>query len=457
MRHEFIHRNANDRLILIFAGWSADPSLFRHIQLEGWDLLVVYDYNDFEFSLELLDGYDTITLFAWSLGVFVASRTLPFEKISIAVAVNGTEEPVSDSAGIPEAIYDRTLSTLSERNLMKFRRRVYGESYAALASLFTTPEEGIEGLANQLRIIRNEQKNPGKDVIGKSRWDRAYVSLSDLIFPPVNQINNWKQHHSSPEIVTLDAPHFVDFEKIIRGSLPTNSGVGKQFFKALTTYDDHAIAQKAIASRLAGLLYGNSIEGCRAIEIGPGTGIFTKEYTPLIKPSEIDYVDLYPLPKFGMAEIERYHISDAEEWITQEAYKNPGTYDIIVSASTLQWIVNQDKFIANIARLLRPGGVFLCSTFLPGNLKEMRGINPFGLVYRSAKEMERILCRHFSSVHMEEDTIVMNFNSPRETLQHLRHTGVSGGISSPGSISTLLRSTPTTLTYHPLFIRAIRN
>ncbi len=85
----------------------------------------------------------------------------------------------------------------------------------------------------------------------------------------------------------------------------------------------------------------------------------------------------------------------------------------------------------------------------------MRPGNPYGLVYRSAKEMERILRRHFSDVHIEEDRIVIEFDSPRETLRHIRHTGVSGGITTSASISTLLRSTPTTLTYHPLFIHAI--
>lgn len=456
MKYEFIHRDATGRLILIFAGWSADPSLYRHIHLEGWDLLVVYDYNDLVFPIQLLDDYHTISLFAWSLGVFVASRTIPFDRISIAVAVNGTENPVSDYEGIPEAIYEGTLSTLSERNLMKFRRRVYGDKYSELSPLFSIPEEGIDGLAAQLRLIRDVSGNIGCKNHQHSRWDRVYISLSDMIFPPDNQINSWNQNSSSPEIITLDAPHYIDFEKIIKGSLPSKSSVGKQFFKALTTYDDHAVAQKTIAARLLRLIERAVTENGRIIEIGPGTGIFTREYEPVLKPSEIDYIDLYPLTKFGAAPIERYHISDAEDWVANEAEKKPGSYDIIVSASTIQWIVNQDKFLGNLARLLRPGGILLCSTFLPGNLKEMRPCNPYGLVYRSAKEMKRILNRHFSDVITKEDTIVMNFDSPRDTLRHIHHTGVSGGISSDDSISALLRSTPTTLTYKPLYILAAR-
>ncbi len=455
MKYEFIHRESTGRLILIFAGWSAGPSLYHHIKVEGWDLLVVYDYDNLKFPEEVLEGYHTIALFAWSLGVYVAMRTLQFDRISISVAVNGTENPVSDSDGIPESIYEGTLSTLSERNLMKFRRRVYGDQYSTLSSLFTLPEEGIGALADQLRFIRDDLKGNGNNQSNHSRWDRVYVSQSDMIFPPANQINSWSSHPSDPEIVTLEAPHYVDIERIIRGSLPSRSGVGKQFYKALTTYDEHAIAQKAIAAKLASLIDDNITPWSRILEIGPGTGIFTKAYAPILKPSEINFIDLYPVPEFGVAPFEQYHIGDAEDWIAEEANKNPYAYDFIVSASTIQWIVNQDKFIGDIARLLCPGGTFLCSTFLPGNLKEMRPGNPYGLVYRSAKEMERILRRHFSDVHIEEDRIVIEFDSPRETLRHIRHTGVSGGITTSASISTLLRSTPTTLTYHPLFIHAI--
>ncbi|MDE6792741.1 MAG: DUF452 family protein, partial [Muribaculaceae bacterium] len=70
MKLEFINRENNGRLILIFAGWSTDASFYSHIRLSGWDTLVAWDYSDFNFPEKILDGYHTIALFAWSLGVY---------------------------------------------------------------------------------------------------------------------------------------------------------------------------------------------------------------------------------------------------------------------------------------------------------------------------------------------------------------------------------------------------
>ena len=129
MKIEYISHNPGCRsLILVYAGWSTSPSLYQDIEITGWDVAVVYDYSDLSVDLSFLEGYNTVWLFAWSLGVRMAAASLPPEKITAAFAINGTLSPVSDTEGIPPKIYNATADNLDERNLKKFQRRMTPDS-----------------------------------------------------------------------------------------------------------------------------------------------------------------------------------------------------------------------------------------------------------------------------------------------------------------------------------------
>ena len=65
MKHEFIHRDDNPRLLLIFAGWGMDANPFRHISRPGYDVLIIWDYRDLSFDWSIVAGYDEIALIAW--------------------------------------------------------------------------------------------------------------------------------------------------------------------------------------------------------------------------------------------------------------------------------------------------------------------------------------------------------------------------------------------------------
>ena len=141
MNTEFIHKNSrNLRLIIIFSGWSCDRNMFREIHRTGWDILVCWGYDDFNFDKTILKEYKTIYLYAWSLGVFAAEKSLAGVEITKAFAINGTPLPVSDSFGIPQKIYSSTTETLSERNLYKFRIRMCGgiKKFEEKKNLFPT-------------------------------------------------------------------------------------------------------------------------------------------------------------------------------------------------------------------------------------------------------------------------------------------------------------------------------
>ncbi|CDW61277.1 Auxin-induced protein X10A, partial [Trichuris trichiura] len=69
---ETIERGS-DRLLVFFTGWGMDWHATRHLSLDGFDLVVLYDYtHPVQWSLPC--GYSEYHLAAWSLGVWAAAE-----------------------------------------------------------------------------------------------------------------------------------------------------------------------------------------------------------------------------------------------------------------------------------------------------------------------------------------------------------------------------------------------
>ncbi len=458
MKIEFLDSQPeNTRLILVFTGWSTGPETGRDISMPGWDVAVAYDFTDLSLDTSFLDRYYTIYLFAWSLGVFAAQRVLPQDRITAAFAVNGTLTPVDDLNGIPLDIFHGTADGLSARNLKKFRMRM-SQDKAAYEQLMSgsaedETEERIENLRYQLRNIAAAADNG----CGETRipWVRAYISKQDRIFPPDNMRRAWEREQDT-EIVELDGAHLVDLSMIVRMVIADTSRLSEKFSKASISYDTHAIAQYSAALKLTKMLCDmNPAEESDMLEIGCGTGLFTNEYARYIHPRRATFVDITETGPFDIAlETEEYYIEDAERWIERQNKH----WDIIVSASAIQWFADIPRFLHRCSERLRCGGIIALSSFLPGNMEELDALRPSPLHYPGVAQLRAWMERDFEEVTVREDEIRVEFRTAREVLMHLKHTGVSG--SAPGSRLTMkdmshLRS----LTYRPVYItgRKIKN
>lgn len=459
MKIEFLVRKPeNRRLLLIFAGWGTDATFYSYIQdilPKGWNLCVASDYDDFEFPHEILKGYYAVYLVAWSLGVVVSELTLNPEDITRAIAINGTLRPADDNFGIPEAIYNSTAANLTEASLKKFRRRMFSSAEEFFKMLPLLPDSpDIEKLRSQLFSLQDKKPEVSLP------WTRVYIGENDLIFPSASQVSFWSGVLNDEEkIVKLDASHYIDFKKVLRAVLHDTEHIGGSFARAVDTYDANAIAQRRIAETLSGYVRRNLPEGNlhnaeektlkKILEIGHGTGLLTRLYTEFIKPDEIIFIDLYPVEKFGLAPREEYVIGDAEEWVDQTYEK----FDAILSASAIQWFVNPEKFFKNAARILNGCGILAVSTFLPGNLSELRVLRPDNMIYPSASELRNWVKKYFREVEVVEDRITLEFPSSREAIMNLRATGVApkkSGSSYPANLSDL----PARLTYRSVYIIA---
>ncbi len=448
----------NKRLLLIFAGWSTTPAFYRDLHSAGWDIAVVWDYTDLDFNPSVIEDYSTIFIIAWSMGVAAAAHTaatsLPASRVSAAFAVNGTLHPSSDKFGIPENIYEATRATLNARNLLKFTKRM-GYAPPAPGTLPpVAPEDfyipDFDSLAFELENMRS------KALKGRLPWKRAYVSENDRIFPAGSMRAYWETDPAQPQIINLDAPHYVHLQRIIDEITPDLSKIGRRFERAVNTYDSNASAQRIIVDKLVGMLPPEADKTVvKMLEIGTGSGMLTRRLVDrLDNLREATYLDLYHLPRLELVEKETYLEADAESWILGSP---ADSFDLIASANTMQWFADPESFFRNASRVLREGGYLLCSTFIKGNLKELDSKRPAPLIYRDEEELREMLQRHFRHVTIQSEPVTVTFQSQRELMMHLKLTGVGGGSPSGLPYSKDATQSPhisTSLTYRPLYILA---
>lgn len=428
MKLEFVENNpANRRLILVFSGWSCDAAPFRNLHPDGWDIAVAYDYSSMDLDSGFLDRYETVRLFAWSLGVVAASVALAgCGNISEAVAINGTLSPVDDGKGIPTAIYFGTADNLDLRNLVKFRKRMAGNSerYRRYFAEAAVTGEEILSLKEQLyRLAELSEKISGS---GHLPWKRAYVSSNDRIFPPANIKQAWTD--AGVETVEIDDAHMPDFDAIVRYEIPDCRTIGAKFAAAADSYDETAVVQKEAAERLVDCLkrYSRVAPKSDILEFGAGSGLLTRRLVEEYRPKSVSIVDIFEVGPFNICHDERYYLRDAEIWVTEAT----GKYDLVASSSTFQWFADLFTFLKNCRSILKDDGILAFSIYIKGNLAELDAFRPVPLNYHSFEDIYRGLSDNYDIIFAEEKDRRVEFGNVRELLMHLKHTGVAGSAPS---------------------------
>lgn len=457
MNTQFLHREpGNVWLIIIFDGWSARPEWLADKQWpSGFDVLRCSDYDDFDFDLDLIKRYRAIHLYAWSLGIFAASRTLRGVNLTTAYALCGTETPVSATTGIPPNVFRGTREGLDERNLHKFRRRMFSDaaSFAKVESMSADAADDIENLKRQLSAVEEKASTAETSDIN---WTLAVIGSEDRIFPPEAQLQAWR---GRTRVIETSSSHFIDIHSFIGQTLIDAENVGKQFGRSLTTYEENAGPQRKIAEHLAEILNrSNPLRGGRMLEIGPGTGMLTRFVVPILKPSTGVFVDVCQLPQSGLLEQEYRFQADACRWIITQP---DAEYDYVVSSSAIQWVNDLEDFLRECRRVLKRDGILCVSTFGPGTLAELDVLGHGTLRYHSVDEIRNILETQFDNVAVEEGCMQIRFNTAREALMHIKRTGVTaagrfGNNHNAGIASMLPRNADGsyTLTYRPIYIHA---
>lgn len=443
-------KDTRERLLLIFTGWSTDEKIFTSLQLDGWDIMVIYDYTTpHGIDPTLLNRYREIAIMAWSFGVPVATRFIidnPQLPLTSCIAVNGTLRPIDDQYGIPHDIFTATRNSLCDTSLQKFHRRMCGSSRAFKEWLQSAPTlRSIDTLRQELDIIAAIEDINKHTLL----WDHVIISDNDLIIPSVNQQRAWASH---PDVHTIAGAHLPDFQLIVNNLLSNKSLIKTRFQKAAPTYNDNADIQARIARSLTQKLTAHISPGSTdsVLEIGCGTGLFTRNYLQHIHPHHLHLWDISHIDPTlpGI-----HTICDAELRIINEKTE---AHSLIVSTSTIQWFRSPIKFIRRCYSALRPGGLIVISTFGPDNFHEL---NPYigsplpPLHYLSLRAWQQSLPTDIEIIELTEEHHTLTFPTPTDLLRHIRLTGVTTSQTSDTHTAlTIARSALTTLTYHPIYL-----
>ena len=153
--------------------------------------------------------------------------------------------------------------------------------------------------------------------------------------------------------------------------------VKRSFSDAANSYDSHAVLQREIADRLLTHLEFTKLEPARIIDIGCGTGYFTRLLRGKYKKSMIVAVDLSEamVRKTRAAHGLRMPWQGRHLHTATDAVSLPfksGSFDLVCSNLTMQWIANPEHMLQEMRRVLAPGGLMLFSTFGRRTLFEFR-------------------------------------------------------------------------------------
>lgn len=162
--------------------------------------------------------------------------------------------------------------------------------------------------------------------------------------------------------------------------------VRRAFGRAAARYVEHAVLQREVGERLRERLDGYpEWAPQRILDVGCGPGVALAPLAQRFPDAQIVALDLaLPMLKRGSGsllsggELEPVAHSESEPdplFVCADAQALPladASVDLVHSSLCLQWCDDPGLALAEFARVLRPGGVLLFSTFGPDTLKELR-------------------------------------------------------------------------------------
>jgi malonyl-CoA O-methyltransferase len=149
--------------------------------------------------------------------------------------------------------------------------------------------------------------------------------------------------------------------------------VARSFDRASRSYDAAAQLQTSVRSELLERLDLLRVAPGTVLDLGAGTGLAAAALKRRWRRARVIALDIAP----GMLREARRHsrfwrrIETVAASATQLPFA-PHSIDLVFSNLMLQWCEDLDAACAEVARVLRPGGLFLFSSFGPDTLMELR-------------------------------------------------------------------------------------
>jgi malonyl-CoA O-methyltransferase len=148
--------------------------------------------------------------------------------------------------------------------------------------------------------------------------------------------------------------------------------VRASFDRAASTYDGAAVLQREVADRLLARLDLIKLTPHIVLDVGSGTGYAARHLARRYRTARVIGLDLAPAmarrahAQRGWFSRSRFLAGDAERLPLASA-----SVDMVFSSLTMQWC-DPDSAFREFARVLRPGGLLMFTSFGPDTLRELR-------------------------------------------------------------------------------------
>ena len=223
--------------------------------------------------------------------------------------------------------------------------------------------------------------------------------------------------------------------------------VRRAFARAAVRYVEHAVLQREVGERLRERLDGYpDFSPQRILDVGCGPGVALASFAQRFPDAEIVALDLaLPMLQLGKRgsgslfptdELDSAASSKSEPdplFLCADAQALPladASVDLVHSSLCLQWCDDPGLALAEFARVLRPGGLLLFSTFGPDTLKELRAA--FAAV-DAAPHVSRFIDMHdigdgllatgFRDPVLERDDFTLTYRDARTLMRELHAIG----------------------------------
>ncbi|WP_297791740.1 malonyl-ACP O-methyltransferase BioC [uncultured Marinobacter sp.] len=215
-----------------------------------------------------------------------------------------------------------------------------------------------------------------------------------------------------------------------RNDQPRTQDIARDFGEASGTYESASRLQRQTGNVILEQLgEWQSEKEPDILDLGCGTGWFTRKLRQAYPGGQVTGVDLSP----GMIGHARSNSSGAIDWLVADAGCLPlpdNSVDIIFSNLMIQWCERPDSVLGECRRLLRPGGVLVCSTLLDGTLRELeqawakadpgrRHVNRF----EAASTIKRIVDEALPGGEIATGTVTLDYPSPLALTRELKSLG----------------------------------
>lgn len=148
--------------------------------------------------------------------------------------------------------------------------------------------------------------------------------------------------------------------------------IAQSFGRAAETYDTVAQLQRDVGKHLLQYAPTELTEGGHVIDLGSGTGFFTRQLATRYSSARVTGLDIAE----GMLHFSKHQVDDiAVNWLCADAEQLPiadHNVDMIFSSLVIQWCSDLPRLMRELARVLKPGGQLLLATLGPNTLRELK-------------------------------------------------------------------------------------